>query len=72
MQQKQLELERQKVSDNLKKGLAHRPEREELVERKHTLPPFSPHIPASKTVLGRGCFKATPTTTGSPSFQLFG
>ncbi|KAL1613640.1 hypothetical protein SLS54_010394 [Diplodia seriata] len=37
LQQKQLELERQKVSDNLKKGLAHRPERDELVER-HILP----------------------------------
>ncbi|GME26571.1 hypothetical protein GTA08_BOTSDO04776 [Neofusicoccum parvum] len=37
LQQKQLELERQKISDNLKKGLAHRPDRETLVER-HILP----------------------------------
>ncbi|KAF2427531.1 hypothetical protein EJ08DRAFT_651358 [Tothia fuscella] len=33
LQAKQLELERQKITDNLKKGLEHRPERDDLVER---------------------------------------
>jgi len=33
LQAKALELERQRATDNLKKGLAHRPEREELIER---------------------------------------
>lgn len=37
LQAKALELERQRATDNLKKGLAHRPEREELVERTSTL-----------------------------------
>jgi hypothetical protein len=34
LQAKQLELERQRATDNLKKGLEKRPERGELVERK--------------------------------------
>jgi hypothetical protein len=33
LQSKQHDLERQKITDNLKKGLEHRPERDELVER---------------------------------------
>lgn len=33
LQSAQQHLERQLATDNLKKGLAHRPEREELVER---------------------------------------
>ena len=33
LQAKQLELERQRATDNLKKGLGKRPERGELVER---------------------------------------
>ena len=33
LQAAQLELERQKVSDNLRKNLLHRPARDELVER---------------------------------------
>lgn len=33
LQAKQAELERQRATDNLKKGLGKRPEREELVER---------------------------------------
>ena len=33
LQAKQAELERQRITDNLKKGLAKRPEKEELVER---------------------------------------
>jgi hypothetical protein len=39
LQSKQHDLERQKITDNLKKGLEHRPEREELVER--TSSPFT-------------------------------
>jgi hypothetical protein len=38
LQAKALELERQRATDNLKKGLAHRPDRETLVEREHTIP----------------------------------
>lgn len=34
LQQKQLELERQQISDSLKKGIAHRPDRETLVQRR--------------------------------------
>jgi hypothetical protein len=34
LQARQLELERQRATDNLKKGLGKRPEREELIERK--------------------------------------
>jgi RPEL repeat protein len=33
LQSVQHDLERQKITDNLRKGLEHRPEREELVER---------------------------------------
>jgi len=33
LQAKALELERQRATDNLKKGLAHRPDRDTLVER---------------------------------------
>lgn len=33
LQAAQLELERQRATDNLKKGLEHRPEREELERR---------------------------------------
>jgi len=33
LQAKALELERQRATDNLKKGLAHRPEKEDLIER---------------------------------------
>ncbi|PSN70095.1 hypothetical protein BS50DRAFT_571404 [Corynespora cassiicola Philippines] len=33
LQAKALELERQRATDNLKKGLSHRPDRETLVER---------------------------------------
>lgn len=33
LQAKQAELERQRITDNLKKGLSKRPEKEELVER---------------------------------------
>ena len=36
LQARQAELERQRITDNLKKGLAKRPEKEELVE-KHIL-----------------------------------
>jgi RPEL repeat len=35
LQAAQHELEKQKITDNLKKNLEHRPEREELVERKY-------------------------------------
>ena len=34
LQAKQLELERQQATDNLRKGLEKRPEKEELIERK--------------------------------------
>lgn len=34
LQARQAELERQRITDNLKKGLAKRPEKEELVDRK--------------------------------------
>lgn len=33
LQAKALELERQRATDNLKKGLAHRPDRDTLIER---------------------------------------
>jgi hypothetical protein len=33
LQARALELERQRATDNLKKGLAHRPERDDLVQR---------------------------------------
>jgi len=33
LQARQAELERQRITDNLKKGLSKRPEKEELVER---------------------------------------
>ncbi len=33
LQAKQLELERQKATDSLRKGLEKRPEKEELIER---------------------------------------
>lgn len=33
-------LDRQRASDNLKKNLEHRPERDELVERMFSNPPF--------------------------------
>jgi hypothetical protein len=34
IQAAQYELEKQKITDNLKKGLEHRPERDALIERK--------------------------------------
>lgn len=34
LQARQAELERQRITDNLKKGLAKRPEKDQLVERK--------------------------------------
>lgn len=34
LQAKQIELERQRVTDSLRKGLEKRPERDDLVERK--------------------------------------
>jgi hypothetical protein len=37
LQSVQQELERQKITDSLKKGLEHRPERDELVERTRPL-----------------------------------
>jgi hypothetical protein len=40
LQARQLELERQRATDNLKKGLGKRPEREELIERKWYLSPW--------------------------------
>jgi hypothetical protein len=33
LQAAQLELERQKITDSLKKGLEHRPDRDALIER---------------------------------------
>jgi hypothetical protein len=33
LQARALELERQRATDNLKKGLAHRPERDDLIQR---------------------------------------
>lgn len=38
LQAAQLELERQRNTDNLRKGLEHRPEREELERRVYTIP----------------------------------
>lgn len=37
LQAAQQELERQRATDNLKKGLEHRPEREELERRMYTV-----------------------------------
>lgn len=37
LQAQQQELERQRITDSLKKGLSHRPDKEELVERKHSI-----------------------------------
>lgn len=37
LQAKALELERQRATDNLKKGLAHRPDRDTLIEREHLI-----------------------------------
>lgn len=56
LQSKALELERQRATDNLKKGLAHRPDRETLVERMSDYSlltaefiPSSPPAPPYKT-----------------------
>lgn len=43
LQSKALELERQRATDSLRKGLEKRPEREELVERES----LHPHLPLS-------------------------
>jgi len=64
LQSAQLELERQLAADNLKKGLAQRPERGELVERSLFLPPpylisaYFEHILSNNT----DCFSVTSKT----------
>lgn len=66
LQAKALELERQRASDNLKKGLAHRPEREELVERK--FPMISKGVNGAKLTL---CYVGNilPDSTAAPALQ---
>lgn len=58
LQARQLELERQRATDNLKKGLGKRPERGELVERKcHvSLLRGSPRLVSSSCRVSSGVF----------------
>jgi hypothetical protein len=58
LQAKQLELERQKITDNLKKGLEHRPERDALVER--MLPPLALHSSRLRFETPRQCLPLQP------------